>query len=146
MAGLCEHCHTLVHTGEEAAAKLAELKAGQNKKYHALSVLNQIMPSLLKTLEMRFPGQVFATTGRDTKAYRDDHGIAKDHDADAYCIACSTLYSQSVMDVPKNGFRLKQFRRHDRQQIKAQTERVYKLDGKTTVSYTHLTLPTILLV
>ena len=130
IAGLCESCHTKVHNDEDAAAKLVKTKAGQNKKYHALSVLNQIMPQFLKELDARFPGQVFATTGRDTKTYRDDHGIAKDHDADAYCIACSTLEKQAILDVPKDGFRIKQFRRHDRQRIKSQTERTYKLDGR----------------
>lgn len=44
IAGLCEHCHSLVHNDEETAAKLVKIKAGQNKKYHALSVINQIMP------------------------------------------------------------------------------------------------------
>lgn len=55
MAGLCENFHTKVHTDEEAAAKLAKIKAGQNKKYHALSVLNQIMPHFLKELETKVP-------------------------------------------------------------------------------------------
>ena len=131
MAGLCENCHTKVHADEEAAAKLAKIKAGQNKKYHALSVLNQIMPHFLKELETKFPGQIYVTTGRDTKAYRDDHGITKDHDADAYCIACSTLENQWVPDAPDDSFQIKQFRRHDRQLIKSQTERTYRLDGKT---------------
>ena len=130
IAGLCESCHTKVHNDEDAAARLEKIKAGQNKKYHALSVLNQIMPQFLKELDARFPGQVFATTGRDTKTYRDDHGIAKDHDADACCIACSTLEKQAILDDPERSFHIKQFRRHDRQRIKAQTERVYKLDGK----------------
>ena len=129
IAGLCESCHTKVHNDEDAAARLEKTKAGQNKKYHALSVLNQIMPRLLKELDMKFPGQTFITSGRDTKAYRDGHGIAKDHDADAYCIACSTLEKQAILDVPKDGFHIKQFRRHDRALINNQRERIYKLDG-----------------
>lgn len=126
IAGLCTHCHVLVHTDEEAAAKLAKIKAGQNKKYHALSVLNQIMPQLLNKLELRYPGQTFVTTGMDTKAYRDNHSIKKDHDVDAYCIACSTLEKQIVLDIPAHSFQIRQFRRHDRQLIKAQTERTYR--------------------
>lgn len=130
IAGLCESCHTKVHTDEDAAARLAKIKAGQNKKYHALSVLNQIMPRLLKELDKRFPGQTFITTGMDTKAFRDDHGIAKDHDTDAYCIASSTLENQTVLDIPKDSFSICQFRRHDRQLIKSQTERAYRMDGQ----------------
>lgn len=129
MVGLCESCHNKVHNDEEAVAKLEKIKAGQNKKYHALSVINQIMPYLLNELDMRFPGQVFVTTGRDTKVYRDDHGIAKDHDADAYCITCSTLERQAILDIPEDSFHIRQFRRHDRQRIKSQTERTYRLDG-----------------
>lgn len=130
MAGLCENCHTKVHTDGNAAEKLLKIKDGQNKKYHALSVLNQIIPSLFTELDARFPGQVFITTGMDTKAYRDRNDVIKDHNADAYCIACSTLKSQSVIDIPSYSFRIKQYRRHNRQLIHSQKERTYCLDGK----------------
>lgn len=48
----------LPHQGSHQS-KLAKIKADQNKKYHALFVLNQIMPHLLKALEARFPGQTY---------------------------------------------------------------------------------------
>lgn len=129
-AGLCECCHTLVHTDKAAAEKLAALKAGQNKRYGALSVLNQIIPYLLRELEAQYPEKVYVTTGRDTKVFRDTNNIIKDHDVDAYCIACSTLEKQESMDCPENSFRILQFRRHNRALIHHQTERTYWLDGK----------------
>lgn len=74
---------------------------------------------------------MFATTGMDTKVFRDDRGIIKDHDADAYCIACSTLEDQTILNIPDDSFNIRQFRRHDRALINNQRERIYKLEGKT---------------
>lgn len=131
IAGLCECCHDLVHKNIEAAKKLASKKAGMNKKYHALSVLNQIIPYLAEELYRIFGNNFFITNGWDTKWFRDDNHIEKDHDIDAYCIACSTLEGRVILDVPENSFEIKQFRRRDRANIHRQTERIYKLDGKT---------------
>ena len=130
IAGLCECCHDLVHKNIEAAKKLASKKAGMNKKYHALSVLNQIIPYLAEELYRIFGNNFFITNGWDTKWFRDDNHIEKDHDIDAYCIACSTLEGRVILDVPENSFEIKQFRRRDRANIHRQTERIYKLDGK----------------
>ena len=131
-AGLCKHCHELVHKDADAAEKLAVKRSGLNKKYGALSVLNQIIPFLLKELEAMHPEHVTATEGTSTKAFREGHGIRKDHDLDAYCIACSILENFSVISLSE-GYRIRQFRRHDRAVIKAQTDRTYRL-GKTVVA------------
>ena len=128
MAGLCEKCHTLVHTNQEAAEKLEAIKAGQNKKYGALSVLNQIIPYLVEALSKKFNGNIRLVSGWETKQFRDEHHIDKDHDIDAYCIAVIGQPPQ-VIDVPKTHFEIRQFRRHDRARIKSQTERIYRLDG-----------------
>lgn len=61
----------------------------------------------------------------DIKTYCDSNSIAKDHDTDAYYIACNTLKGQTLLDVSQSAFQVKQFRRHDRQRIKPQTERTY---------------------
>lgn len=131
IAGLCGYCHGLVHKDAEAAKKLAAKKAGMNKKYHALSVLNQIIPYLAEELYRMFGNGFFVTNGWDTKRFREDNHIGKDHDVDAYCIACSTLEGMVVLDIPENSFEIRQFRRHDRANIHRQTERVYKLNGVT---------------
>ena len=112
-------------------AKLEKKKAGMNKKYHALSVLNQIIPYLAEELYRMFGDGFFITNGWDTKQFREDNHIEKGHDIDAYCIACSTLEEKMILDVPESSFKIRQFRRHDRANINRQTERAYKLDGKT---------------
>ena len=126
-AGLCEEHHRLVHTEEAWAKKLTAKKDGLNKKYHALSVLNQIIPSLTEELAKRFPEHFAVTTGRDTYAFREDHGIPKDHYLDAYCIACSAIPDIHSVRMPKQKpYDIRQFRRHDRQAChKANTDRKY---------------------
>ena len=126
-AGLCEEHHRLVHTEEVWAKKLATKKDGLNKKYHALSVLNQIIPSLTEELAKRFPEHFTVTTGRDTYAFREDYGIPKDHYLDAYCIACSAIPDISSARMPRQKpYDIRQFRRHDRQAChKANIDRKY---------------------
>ena len=129
-AGLCRHCHELVHKSTDAVARLQTKKSGLNKQYGALSVLNQIIPFLTKELGTMFPDHAFVTEGRSTKVFRMQYGIEKDHDLDAYCIACSILERQDRICL-RNCYEIQQFRRHDRAKVKAQTERTYKLDGQT---------------
>lgn len=137
-AGLCEKHHTLVHTDAKWTAKLAVKKAGLNKKYGALSVLNQIVPFLVEEISSRFPGHSYVTTGQETHAYREDNGIPKDHHLDAYCIACSVLRSSSVQIPGENPLRMVQFRRHDRQACHQQMlDRKYRLHGKVVATNRH---------
>ena len=101
-----------------------------NKKYGALSVLNQIIPALAAELSS-IPGfEVMVTDGRSTKAFRDAHGLAKDHHIDAYCIACSVLNKGITVDPPNIHYELRRFRRHDRAAVSRREERKYYLDGK----------------
>lgn len=135
--GLCEKHHALVHTDEQWAKKLVSKKEGCNKKYHALSVLNQIIPYLMEELPKLLP--TYATNGHSTKAYRETNGITKDHHLDAYCIACSVLpekYENAKYDTQV--FQYQQFRRHDRQAChKENIKRVYQQDGKTVATNRH---------
>ena len=138
--GLCEEHHCLVHTEEAWEKKLSAKKAGMNKKYHALSVLNQIIPQLTDELAMMFPEHFFVTTGKDTAAFREAHGIAKDHHLDAYCIACSALKDTSKVKQPtEEPHLMMQFRRHDRQAChKANVSRkYYDTDGKLVATNRH---------
>ena len=113
---LCEEHHRLVHTETSWEKKLVTKKSGMNKKYHALSVLNQIIPQLTEQLTELFPQHAFVTTGQDTYSFREDHSIPKDHYLDAYCIACSALTDTSGVAIPKGKpCDIRQFRRHDRQ-------------------------------
>ena len=129
IAGLCKKCHTLVHTSQEAADLLVKKKQGLQKQFGGTSVLNQIIPQLVKELGKRYPGHTHVTTGRDTNAFREQYSLLKDHDIDAYCIATSCMNVSPKMQT--EAFEILQFRKHDRANINCQKERTYQLDGKT---------------
>lgn len=135
--GLCEMHHHLVHTDEKWTNKLSKIKQGLNKKYGALSVLNQIIPRLTQEVSNMFPEHTFVTDGYSTKVFREDNGIPKDHYFDAYCIACSIL-NNSVIKLPENPFQIRQFRRHDRGAChQAMLNRNYYLDNKLVATNRH---------
>ena len=129
-AGLCTRWHGLVHKDAEAAERLAQKKAGLNKKYHALSVLNQIILYLADALAERYPEHFHVTTGRDTKRFRETHSLEKTHGTDVYCIACSVLREEVQAHPPEESFTIRPFRRHNRARIQSQKERAYVLDGQ----------------
>ena len=123
--GICENCHSKHHKGE-----LEIDVEGYNKKYAPLSVLNQAVPYIYKGLVERFGEEnVFICSGYDTKMIRESASYEKDHNIDALCIS----YSATGVTPKKTDicYSVKQFRRHDRAKIKSQTERTYKLNGKT---------------
>ena len=132
MAGLCAACHANVHHDPAEAEKLAEIKAGINKKYHALSCVNQMIPFFVTWLGNKYPQHAYVVQGYDTQSFRYQYQLVKDHDMDAYCIALVTLNQGSTRISPNQLMPschfVKQFRCHDRARIKAQTARTYKLD------------------
>jgi hypothetical protein len=140
IVGLCTKHHDLVHKDTAWQKKLAKKKTGLNKKYGALSVLNQIIPALTKELSSRFQGHLYVTTGKSTYDYRAAHGVSKDHWLDAYCIACSVL-PDGCFDNTVNSripHELRQFRRHDRQVCHQQNaKRKYYLDRKLVAINRH---------
>ena len=140
IVGLCTKHHDLVHKDTAWQEKLAKKKTGLNKKYGALSVLNQIIPALTKRLSTLFQEHFFVTTGKSTYDYRAAHGVSKDHWLDAYCIACSVL-PNDVCDSNINNhgpYELEQFRRHDRRALNNENmNRVYTLNGKKVATNRH---------
>lgn len=138
IAGLCEQCHFAVHTTDKTKAALAERKQGLNMQHHALSVLNQIIPSLVDELAAMFPGHVFVTNGLSTSECRKANGYEKAHHIDAYCIALAALPNAvPAAEIPEPLF-VQQFRRHDRQAcIRQMMNRVYCLDGKPIATNRH---------
>lgn len=136
IVGLCDTHHALVHTEQEWTDKLANIKAGLNKKYGALSVLNQIIPYLVDGLAQLLP--TFVTTGYSTSAFRKANGIEKTHNSDAYCIACSVLKDPSITIDHSERFLLMQFRRHDRQAcMQEMVDRKYILNGNVVAVNRH---------
>ncbi len=136
-AGLCEHHHQLVHTDDKWRKEMADKKDGLNKKYGALSVLNQIIPQLTK--EYARIAETKVTSGRSTFQFRNEYGIEKSHSADAYCIACSALKSiKIVVTDHEDRFTMLQFRRHDRKACNQEMlNRKYLLDGKVVATNRH---------
>lgn len=63
-------------------------------------------------------------------SFRKDCALEKDHDIDAYCIAASILKPRTP-NISADIYEIRQFRKHNRANIHHQTERTYKLDGKT---------------
>ena len=136
IAGLCLKCHDEVHKDEKRRERLVAKKQGLLKKYHVLSVINQVIPFLLKEL----PGirDTFVTTGYETYCTRKVFGLVKDHCVDAYCIALSALFGVwEADDTEPNRYDIGQYRRHDRKRIQAQQERTYFLDGKKVCKNRH---------
>lgn len=143
LAGLCPECHGMVHKDTIAKARLAKKMQGMLKEYHALSVINQIMPALLTALASGY--ETFVTTGWETKRTRAGYGLPEKHKddrthyIDAWCIAVSafTIKPADAPDFESSFYTIKQYRRHDRARIKAQKERTYYLDGKDVAKNRH---------
>ena len=126
LVGLCEDCHEELHTNK----KLLD-RVGLKKKYAGTSIINIAMPFIYDKIKAMFGDEhTHICTGRDTFAFRKEHDVAKDHFADAICIAAiggETVLSGRVFKP----FDIRQFRNHDRQIVKAQHERTYKVGKKT---------------
>lgn len=125
-SGLCEKHHKLVHTDAEWEAKLRNKQQGVLKRYHALSVLNQIMPDLVTELANK-EESFFVTTGYDTHMIRNAFDLPKLHYVDAWCIAVSAADTSEAPEFKP--YTIKQFRRQNRANVHSQRERVYRLDG-----------------
>lgn len=126
--GLCHECHDRVHT-----SKATIPTDGFKKQFGALSVLNQAIPFIYAGLVERFGADnVLVCSGSDTAEMRDKLELAKDHHLDALAVyaACTGDAELDLNDLPNREL-YRQFRRHDRQRVRAQYERAYKLDGKT---------------
>ncbi|MDO4623139.1 MAG: RRXRR domain-containing protein [Eubacteriales bacterium] len=130
--GVCEKCHHKIHRG-----KITLSVDGIRKKYNALSILNQAVPYFaLELFEMFGTSNVFACDGYETKEYRESNGLRKAHDNDAVCIAAIGAGCKQVSNIQKP-YEVKQFRRHNRQILRANKRRVYKLDGKVVCYNRH---------
>lgn len=131
LVGLCLKHHDLVHTNDNWKEKLNTKRQGQLKKYGALSVLNQIIPFLVDELQKQYSTNFYVTNGQNTYDYREYNNIPKNHDLDAYCIAASVIDKYDIKILTLPSYRIKQFRRHDRQVCHKQNiNRVYLLNGK----------------
>ena len=137
LVGLCIKHHDLIHINSDWREKLLSKKSGLNKKYGALSILNQIIPKLESELCSLYPNHVFVINGRDTKCVREDNNIPKDHQYDAYCIASVVVGNNSKINNIKTHI-IQQFSRHDRQACHQENlKRKYFLNGKLVATNRH---------
>ena len=137
MAGLCDKCHTLVHTNTAYRRKLMDKKRGIWKKYARTGVLNQVIPHMIRELETLYPGHLNVTDGRATQKAGKEYKVAKAHHLDAYVIACNGANTEPL-SPPAYKHEFMQFRRHNRQACKkANTSRRYYLDGKCVATNRH---------
>ena len=131
IVGLCDKHHTLVHNEQKWADKLDSKHKALTKKYGALSVLNQAIPFILEEyVKLLGVDHVFVIDGYSTYQVRNRLDLHKNHDQDAYAIACSILDTDNIITDNFNSIEIRQFRRHDRAIIKSQTERIYRLDNE----------------
>lgn len=133
---MCRGCHEKIHKG-----KLKTKMAGYKKKYSAVSALNQAMPYIYRELVKIFgEGHVHICSGYETKLFREKNGIEKDHSLDALCIAAigaGLASDPKDLSALNHCFEIVQYRRHDRQIVRKQSERTYYLDGEAVCKNRH---------
>lgn len=74
--------------------------------------------------------RLFICAGYNTKNYRELYHINKEHHLDAACIAGLT-HNIQIHTKNLTTFEIQQYRNHNRSIIHHQTERTYKIKGKT---------------
>ena len=73
IAGLCLECHEKVHKNSDYIKKLQKLKKGLKKQYAGTSILNTIVPRIVREIEERYPEiELKLTTGYETKKFREE--------------------------------------------------------------------------
>ena len=130
LVGVCKCCHERIHTEADNEIKSSLADLGKRKKYAALSVLNQAIPYIYQGLvDMFGEDHVHVCYGRQTQKMYTKLCIPKTHSNDAICIAA--IGNGTCPSIPSaDPYKVKQFRRHNRQIIHAQRERTYKLFGE----------------
>lgn len=95
---LCHECHTAYHKGEIEL----HLKNPDNESFRAMAAMNTMRWFLLERLSKAYP-DVSNTYGYITSWTRDELGLQKDHNIDAYCIAGNTkaARAEDVYDIQK---------------------------------------------
>ncbi len=123
---LCEKCHLKVHKNEKFNTKIVELFKGVKKQFIHSTILNSIMPKFYSWLEVSFK-EVSKVYGYETKNKRREFNLPKDHWMDAYLVSIGNLKPAEISIDP---FQFKQFRRHNRANIKRQEDRKYYIGKK----------------
>lgn len=123
---LCTICHDKAHTNSKFNQKIVKKFEGINKRFVHATLLNSIMPQFYDWLELEFD-TVSKTYGYETKDKRRKYNLPKSHWMDAYLVGIATMTPSEQMPEP---FYFKQFRRHNRANIKRQEDRKYYIGKK----------------
>ena len=126
---LCEKCHSKVHSNQRFNLKVVELFEGVKKRFVHTTILNSVMPELYRWLVANFQ-EVEKAYGYETKDKRRAFNLEKNHWMDAYLIGIGTAEPSTIAIEP---FKFKQFRRHNKANIKRQEDRKYYI-GKSKVA------------
>ncbi len=124
---LCEKCHEKVHSNQKADKKIKGLFEGIKKRYVHATILNSILPKLFQWFKSAFEN-VNKTFGYEIKEKRWEYNLPKSHVVDAYLIAIGDKPPHDLTNC--KSFLFKQFRRHNRANIKRQEDRKYYIGKK----------------
>jgi len=123
---LCEKCHEKVHANPKIDQKVVKKFEGLKKRFTHPTMLNSVMPKFYEWLKDIFP-EVSKTYGYETKDKRRKYDLPKEHWIDAYLVGIGDSEPSNQMIEP---FQFKQFRRHNRANIKRQEDRKYYIEKK----------------
>ena len=124
---LCEKCHEKVHSNPKADRKIKGLFEGIKKRYVHATILNSILPKFFQWFQSTFEN-VNKTYGYEIKEKRWEYNLQKTHVVDAYLIAIGDKNPHDLTSC--KSFLFKQFRRHNRANIKRQEDRKYYIGKK----------------
>lgn len=129
LVGLCQECHVKIHTNRATIDCV-----GVKKKESDAAVIREALPYIYDAFRREFgEDHVTICSSSEVKAFREAHGMDETCEMDAVCAAAVTHGVDHIVfeDEDTKPFEIRQFRNHNRARIHAQSERTYRLDGKT---------------
>ena len=120
--GVCRECHEKIHKGE-----LDVDVDGVGKRYAGVAIQQQVLKPFAKALKRRVSkGHFQFVDGWDTKRYRDEHGIDKEHASDAACVAAIAAGNIELVGLSESHcYEVVRYRRHNRALIHSRPDRQY---------------------
>jgi hypothetical protein len=136
IAGLCNKCHTLVHTKASYEKKLLSLKKGMHKKYE-VSLLNSCMGNIIDKVSKLYPTQ--CTDGYETYKLRNTLNLDKDHCVDGYVISLANNPNKEEIEprILSNTYTIKHFKKKCGSIIANLNSRKYYYQGKLVATNRH---------
>ena len=118
---LCADCHEDVHAG------LVDLPISGGSQWRDAGLVNAVCGRLRKGAAGE---DLMAIAADSVLAARQRHGLDRSKDGDTAAVAAAMTGAHSVNADGAEALEMEQFRRHRRQRIHAQRDRLYYLPGK----------------